>query len=105
MEEKEKERKISLRQLRYIVAGLVFLQIVVIVTTAIVLRDRGGSGDETKDVSTFVPIWLVILIPFIASRKKSRSEEQKKKGLWIFVVLGALFLLAATIFLLKALRT
>lgn len=103
-EEKQGQGKVNPTVLKSIIALLIFLQVLVIAMTAIVLRNRGSGSSQTNGVSSIVPIWFVLLIPFFASRKKGQNEKQKKNILLIAIGLAILVLLAALTFLLKALK-
>lgn len=84
----------------YLVAGLVILQLVTIVITAVVSRQKGNTGAEDP-TSTF-PFWLIVMIPILASQKKRQlSEEKKVKIMWMMVGLSLLVWLIMVFFLVK----
>ena len=96
----EKKKVDNLKLLKYILLGLVALQVVVIAATLLSGRGSGSGGGDSSS-SSVVPFWLIIMIPIILSRKNKSKNFQSKNFLWLLVVLAAFVLLGMTVFLLK----
>ena len=81
---------------------LVSMQILVLGITIYVLRSReGGVG---SNASSFVPIWIAVMIPILASSKRFDSKKNKQAFWMLLVGLALLVLLGTVIFLLKVLN-
>jgi len=101
MEENNNEVS-NLRLPKYILIGLVLLQIVVLGLVFFFRKGSGSSGDGEVSSSSLVPFWLIILIPIIVSRRKKQTSTQTKNLIWLAVGLAVVVLLGMTVFLLRS---
>jgi hypothetical protein len=98
----ENSGKKNLRLPVYILVGLVALQIVVLIATIFMPRERGDGGGSS---SSFLPIWVAIFIPIIlAKRRREQTYKQKAILLWVTAGLALLLLVGMMVFLLKTLN-
>ena len=94
--------EINLKTPKYILVGLIVLQVIAMAATIFFFKGRGGSGegDGGSSSSSLLPIWLVVFIPLLVRRKRL-SPQRKKLLLWVLVLLASLVLLAMILFALK----
>lgn len=100
---KKKTISIKLRQPMYLLVVLILLQVILLATTIFVLK--GGSNQTNADSNTsFVPIWIAVFIPLIATIRKPQTEKRKKLWMWLLVGLATLVLLGMLVILVKSLN-
>jgi len=98
---KEKNLKLA----KYILVGLVVLQIVILAVTMLTIKGRGSSNSSGGDSNNGFPlaIWIAIFVPLLAVRNKNRKPDEatKRRMMWVLVGLAVLVLLGMIVFLLK----
>jgi multisubunit Na+/H+ antiporter MnhB subunit len=93
-------KHLSNKKLKVILSIVVGLQVLLVTGVAFYLK-RGDPSSVVKNSSDFsmFPIWVAVFIPlFIATKKKQVSEEEKRRGLFIALGLGLVFLLGISVF-------
>lgn len=87
----------------YFLAALVLLQVIVIALTMFVSKSGGAEaktpGDSTA--TSIIPIWFVIMIPFLVRKNKKLDDAKRNKLSWILVGVATAVLLVMLIFLIK----
>jgi uncharacterized membrane protein YhaH (DUF805 family) len=107
MDKDSQQEKVSnkLKQPKYLLVALIGLQVILLTTTIFVLKSRAGTGGESNSTSSsFLPIWIAVFIPIIATMRKRQTVVQKSTWLWLLVGLATLVLLGMIVFLLKTLN-
>lgn len=85
-----------------LVIGIIVLILALGLTIYLVLQktgvDTGSRGDDNNSSFTMIPIWIAVLIPIIAAKKKKNQEKElsdkQKRALFIIIALTGLLVLA-----------
>lgn len=89
--------KMNSKTLKYILVGLVTLQVVALAGTLIINKNKGesvSSSDSGSSFASMLPIWVAIFVPLFASKKKKKptTEQEKVKMFLLLIGLAVLVL-------------
>lgn len=77
--------KIENKKIKYILAVLVGLQLLVM--GLMFYKYKGGKiGGGSGNSSSYLPIWVAVMVPFIVNKRKKKKTSEEEKRWWCFIL-------------------